>query len=53
LRQAVHIHRRPLARVVIRQRFQQIDRTLEVLADGGLGGRVIQPLDLVDRVHVA
>ena len=51
LRQAVHVDGRPLALVFARQRLQQIDRALEILLDGRLGGGVVELLDLGDRVH--
>jgi hypothetical protein len=51
LRQAFHVDGDAVALLLARQRFQQVDRAIDVVVDGRLGGGVIQLLDLGDRIH--
>jgi hypothetical protein len=51
LRQAFHVDRDAVALFLVRQRLQQIDCAIDVVVDGGLGGPVIELLDLGDRIH--
>jgi len=51
LRQPVHVDRDPLAILLARQRFEQVNRAREIILDRRFGGGVIELLDLGDRVH--
>jgi hypothetical protein len=52
LRQAVHVDGDAFASILVGQGLQQVNGPFEVLPDRGLGGGVIKPLDLVDRIHL-
>jgi hypothetical protein len=49
--QTVHVDRHAVAGFFVGERFQQIDRAIEILLDRRLGGGVIEAFDLGNRVH--
>ena len=51
LRQAVHVDRDALALDFGRQPLEEVDRTIHILLNRGLGGAVIDLLDLSDGIH--